>query len=262
MKNFTVVLLGVSLFFLLLIILIFSPFAMVDAGHRGVVVQFGEVQDHILSEGFHFISPLENVEEYDVRTQKVETDADAASGDLQSVNTTIAVNFHVNPDLVKSLFQETQGDYQVTLINPAIQEAVKEATAQFTADQLITKRQEVKEAMRSALTSREAMKFFVVEDVSIVNFSFSASFNQAIEKKVQAEQDALAAKNKLEQVKYEAEQKVVAAEAEAESIRIQAQAVTSQGGADYVKLQWIAQWNGVMPSYVMGDAMPLINIGN
>ncbi len=252
---------GACILFLLLFLAL-SPFALINAGHRGVIVRFGQVQDQVLGEGFHLINPLDSVKEYDIRTQKIETGADAASKDLQSVSTTIAVNFHVNPEYVKTLYQETQGDYQITLIDPAIQESVKAATAQFTADELITKREEVKTAMRTALTSREAMKFFIVEDVSIVNFSFSVSFNQAIEAKVKAEQDALASKNKLEQVKYEAEQKVVAATAEAEAIRIQAQAVTSQGGADYVKLKWIEAWNGVMPTYMMGDATPLINIGN
>lgn len=255
------VLIVIALFVVLVIVVALSPFTLVDAGHRSVVTKFGQVQENILGEGFHFISPLASAHEFDVRTQKVETGADAASRDLQSVNTTIAVNFHINPDKVRALFQETQGDYQTTLIDPAIQESVKAATAKFTADELITKRQEVKEAMRTALTSREAMKFFIVEDVSIVNFSFSRSFNEAIEAKVKAEQDALASKNKLEQTKYEAEQKVVAATAEAEAIRIQAEAVTQQGGKDYVQLQAIEKWSGVLPTTMLpGSTVPFIDI--
>jgi len=245
----------------LILIVALSPFTLVDAGHRSVLTKFGQVQDEVLGEGFHFISPLASPHEYDIRTQKVEANASAASKDLQNVQTRIAVNFHINPDKVRFLFQETQGGYQETLIDPAVQESVKAATAQFTADELVTKRQEVKETIRTALTSREAMKFFVVEDVSIVNFSFSESFNNAIEAKVKAEQDALASKNKLEQTKYEAEQKVVAATAEAESIRIQAQAVTQQGGKDYVQLQAIQKWNGQLPNqFVPGSALPFINL--
>ena len=243
-----------------LVLLTLSPFALVNAGHRGVVTSFGKVKDVVLGEGFHFINPVDSVKEYDVRTQKVEVQASAASGDLQSVEATIAINFHVNPDTVKSLYQETQGSYKTTLIAPAIQEAVKASTAQYTADQLITKRAEVKEAMKQALIGRSSMKFFIVDDVSIVNFSFSDSFNIAIENKVRAEQDALASKNKLEQTKYEAEQKIVSATAEAEAIRIQAQAITQQGGDAYVDLQAVNKWNGVLPSYVMGGSIPFINV--
>lgn len=238
----------------------FLPFTLVNAGHRAVLTSFGKVRDEVLGEGFHFISPLDGVTKYDIRTQKAEVTADAASRDLQSVDATIAVNFHVNPDTVRSLYQETQGDYNYTLIAPAVQESVKAATAQFTADELITKRNEVKDAMKQALSEREGMRYFVVEDVSIVNFSFSESFNEAIENKVRAEQDALAAKNKLEQTKYEAEQKIVSATAEAQAIQIQAEAITQQGGSEYVNLQAVLKWDGKLPTYMLGDSTPFITL--
>lgn len=252
----------ISLLFLSIVgVLMFSPFTLVNPGHTAVLTQFGKVQEETLPEGFHFISPLDSVHEYDTRTQKIETESNAASKDLQTVRTSIALNFRVNPETVQFLFQETQGDYNLTLIAPAIQESVKAATAQFTAEELVTKRAQVREAMRNALTEREAMRFFIVEDLSIVDFAFSQSFNNAIENKVKAEQDALAAKNKLEQTKYEAEQRVVQAEAEAEAIRIQAEAVTQQGGKDYVQLQAISKWDGKLPNYMLGDgATPFVNI--
>lgn len=255
-SNLGLIIAGVSLTLVVILFIAFSPFTLINAGHRGVITNFGKVHDVVLGEGFHFISPFWSVNEYDVRTQKIETQADAASRDLQSVSANIALNFRVNPDTVQSLYQQTQGKYEATLIAPAIQESVKAATAQFTADELITKRAEVKEAMAMALRSRESMRYFIVEDVSIINFAFSESFNASIEKKVTAEQDALASKNKLEQTKYEAEQRVVQAQAEAEAIRIQAQAVTSQGGAEYVKLQWIEAWKagGSKVPNVMADS--------
>jgi regulator of protease activity HflC (stomatin/prohibitin superfamily) len=100
----------------------------------------------------------------------------------------------------------------------------------------------------------------IITDVAIVDFNFSESFNKAIENKVTAEQNALAQKNQLEQVKYEAEQTVVKAKAEAEAIRIQAQAVTSQGGADYVKLKWVEKWNGTLPTHSLSGATPMIQL--
>lgn len=249
-----------GLFALVFIVLLLalSPFTVIPSGHRGVLTNFGNVQEEVLDEGFHFISPFYSVHKYDTRTQKIETVADAASKDLQSVSTSIAVNVRVNPELVNDLFQETQGKYAETLIAPAIQESVKAATAQFTADELITKRAEVKSVMQEALKSRTSMRFFVVEDVSVTNFTFSDSFNQAIENKVRAEQDALASKNKLEQTKYEAEQRIVQAQAEAESIRIQAEAL--KDNQDLVALEAVRKWNGVLPSYILGDSVPFITI--
>ena len=258
MRNMKKYIIAIGAFILVTIVMVFWPFALIDAGHRGVVTQFGEVKTEILQEGFHFINPMWTVHEYDVRTQKNVTQANAASKDLQSVSTTIALNYHINPDFVRELFQETQGEYDSTLIAPAVQESVKAATANFTAEELITKRSEVKQAMIESLSSRKSMRFFLVEDVSIVDFSFSESFNTAIENKVRAEQDALASKNKLEQIKYEAEQKVVTATAEAESLRIQAEALASN--SSLVSLEAVRKWNGVLPTYVLGDSIPFLNI--
>lgn len=118
----------------------------------------------------------------------------------------------------------------------------------------------MKEAIETALKERLAEAHVIVTNVDIINFNFSQSFNTAIEAKVTAEQDAQKAKNDLERVKFEAEQRVAQAQAEAEAIRIQAAAVTSQGGADYVKLKWIEKWNGTLPQTSLGDAVPLINL--
>ena len=105
--------------------------------------------------------------------------------------------------------------------------------------------------------------FMVVDEFSIVNFNFSESFNTAIEAKVTAEQNALAAKNKLEQSKYEADQRIATAKGEAEAIKIQAQAIQTQGGAAYINLKAIEKWNGLLPVYMMGNSpVPFINLDN
>ena len=249
---------GIAGVLLLILVVLFSPFTEIGAGHRGVITVFGAVQDTVLGEGFHFISPTASIHSIDVRTQKVQTDADAASSDLQSVNATVAVNYHVNPIEVAKLYQEVSGDVQETVIDPAIQEAVKAATAGFTAEELITKRPEVSGLIQKNLVDRLSTKHLIVETVSIVNFSFSDSFNAAIEAKVTAEQNALAAKNKLDQIQYEAQQTVATATAAAESIRIQAEALKSN--PDLVNLKAVEKWNGVLPSYVMGNAVPFIDI--
>lgn len=249
-----------GLFIALVAFMIFSPFTLINVGHRGVVSNLGHVKDEVLTEGFHFISPFDSVQEIDVRTTKVEADVSAASKDLQAISATVAVNYNVNPSLVKGLYQDTAGRFEETLIAPAIQESVKAATAAFTAEELVTKRSEIKDSVLTTLRSRENLRYFNIQDVSIVNFDFSDSFNEAIERKVTAEQEALASKNKLEQTKYEAEQKIVRAQADAESIRIQAEAVQNQGGKEYIDLVIANKWNGVLPTYMMGDAVPFVNL--
>lgn len=241
----------------LLAVILFSPFTVIGAGNRGVVTNFGKVKEEVLTEGFHWVSPMAAVIEMSVQTQRFEATASAASKDLQSVTAQIVVNGHIDPTAVNKLYQSIGSDYEAKIIDPAIQESVKAATAQFTAEELITKRAEVGSLIQTSLAERLQKNYISVESVSIVDFQFSPSFNAAIEAKVTAEQDALAAKNRLEQIKYEGEQTVVKANAEAESIRIQAESIAQQGGEAYVKLKWIEKWNGALPATMLNDAASL-----
>jgi regulator of protease activity HflC (stomatin/prohibitin superfamily) len=156
------------------------------------------------------------------------------------------------------VYQEFRKDFRSRLIDPAIQEAVKAATAKFTAEELITKRPEVKEEMRIALNDRLLANGIIVKDISIVNFAFSPSFNQAIEEKQVAEQRALQAERDLQRIEIEKEQAIAAAEGEAEAIRIKAEALRSN--PDLIELNAVEQWNGILPTYLMGDAVPFLNI--
>ncbi len=244
------------------IILLFSVLGTISAGHAGVKTRFGAVVGRV-SEGLYFKLPfIEQVNIMDIQTQKEQIEAEAASADLQTVNTTVAVNYSLNPEQIVDLYAHIGTGYKVRVIDPAIQEVVKAVTANYTAEQLITKRSEVTEAIHSSLASRLSPSGILVSSVSIVNFNFSASFNEAIEAKVTAEQNALAAKNKLDQIKFEAEQRITTATAEAEAIRIQAQAIQSQGGAAYVNLKAIEKWDGKLPTQMIpGASVPFVNIG-
>ena len=258
--NYGKIALHVILGFIILVVL-FGSFSIIDAGERGVVLNFGAVSDKIMTEGFNFKVPFyQSVHKLDIKTQKEEVVATAASKDLQTVSTQIALNFHLSATEVNRLWQTVGSEYKTRIIDPAIQEAIKASTAKYTAEELITKRSEVKETVKMLLTERLAKEFIVVDELSIVNFDFSNSFNSAIEAKVTAEQNALAAKNKLEQVKFEAEQRITQAKGEAEAIRIQAQAIQNQGGAEYVNLKAIEKWNGDLPTYMMGNSVPFVNI--
>lgn len=253
----------VAFFFIVAVVLFMSPFVVVSAGERAVVTSFGAVKGE-MGPGIHFLSPIsQSATILNVQTQKEQTDASAASKDLQNVNTTVAVNYNVDPNKVTDLFTTVGVNFKGTIIDPAIQEVVKSVTANYTAEELITKRPAVTDEIQAQLTTRLAANDILVTAISITDFKFSDSFNAAIEAKVTAQQNALAAQNKLQQIQFEAQQTVATAKAQAEAIQIQAQAINSQGGADYVALQAIKAWDGHYPSTYLGSAssLPIINIG-
>lgn len=245
----------------LVVILLVNPFAMVQSQQVGIVTQFGAIKGTI-GEGLHVINPFTTDVVYmDISNLKEEADASAASKDLQMVTTKVALNYQIDSSKADVLYREFKRDYVERLIQPAIQEAVKSATAKYTAEELITKREEVKGVMFEDLKSRLAPRNINITELMITSFDFSPTFNAAIEAKVQAEQEALKAKNDLARVEFEADQRVEQAKAEAEAIRIQAEAITSQGGAEYVQLKAIEKWNGTVPTtMVPGATVPFINL--
>ncbi len=228
------------------LMVVFSSFYVIDAGERGLVLRFGEVKS-VESQGLHFKTPLlDSVKKFDIREDKVEREASASSKDLQIVSTQLAINYEVELNSVELIYTKykTREIAVAKIIDPIIQDVVKATTAKFTAEELITKRSEVKDLMESTLREKVNGTGITVTRMNIVNFDFSTSFNQAIEDKVTAEQQALKAENDLARIEFESQQRITQAEGEAEAIRIQAEAVNSQGGADYVELQRIQKWNG------------------
>jgi len=259
-SSFALLLLKVVVGFLLIIILvnIFSFFVVINPGERGVLLQLGTVKG-VYEPGLHFQLPLiNNVVVLDVRTQKTEDAVDAASKDLQSIEGTVALNYHLDPANVDKIYQEVGLEYPSRIIGPAIQESVKASTAKFTAEELITKRQAVKEDIRSSLEERLKVYYIDVDDLSIVNFSFSEEFNRSIEAKQTAVQNALKAENDLKRIQIEAQQKIETAKAEAESIRIQGEALKENAGL--VQLKMVEKWNGQLPYYAGGYNAMLINM--
>lgn len=243
----------------LFLVWIFSPFVVVGAGERGVVFnQFHGVEQKILGEGFSFIIPVvERVVKMDVRIRKSDTRATAASKDLQTVGTEIVLNFHLFPDKVNKIYQDIGLEYEKRIIDPAVAEIVKAVCAEFTAEELITKRQIVKEEIKTALHKRLMTSHISMDELNITDFQFSKIFNEAIESKQTAEQLALKAQRDLERVKIEGQQKIVTAKAEAESQRIQKETISPI----ILQLRAIEKWDGKFPQVLGGSgAMPFINI--
>jgi regulator of protease activity HflC (stomatin/prohibitin superfamily) len=249
----------------LIVVLWLMPFTVVDAGERVVVTRWGKVV-RTLDPGVHWVTPIaESTETFDVRTQKEEVTASAASKDLQSVTAVIALNYNLDPENVGDIYQSLRKEYKTRVIDPAIQEAVKASTAKFTAEELITKREVVKEEMLGLLRVRLASEHIVASGVSIVDFDFSPDFNKAIELKVKAQQMALQAENDLKRIQFEAQQTIATANATAQSIRLQSDAANNEKYIQLkqleVQLEYAKKWDGVLPTSIYaGVPLPIMNV--
>ncbi|MDH5721192.1 MAG: prohibitin family protein [Spirochaetia bacterium] len=243
-----------------------NPFVTVPAGHRGVVLNFGAVSDKIMGEGLHLRIPImQSIIKMDVQLQKSNTKADAATKDLQNTKFAIVINYHVSPDKVNWVYQKIGAQYEDRIIDPNVEEAVKAISAKYTAEQLITKRQFVSEEIMASLKAKLIVYNIVVDNFSIVDFEFSAQFAEAIEQKQAAEQMALKAERDLTRITTEAKQKVEGARAEAMSLRLKRMEVTTQLlelKKIEAEMKAIEKWDGKLPTYTGGGAMPFLNIDN
>lgn len=252
------------------VMVIFGCFYIIGAGQRGVLLTFGKASPTPSEPGFHLKMPFaQKVRKMEVRTQKIEVLADSASRDLQDVQTTIALNYHVLPEETVILYSNVGLNYRERIIEPAIQESVRAITAKFNAEELVTKRIEVRQGIRELLRERLINYNIAVDDFNIVNFQFSEEFDKAIEEKVTAEQKKLKAERDLERIKIEKEQKITQAQAEAEALRLQKQVITDdliklrsievKSKALDVQLEAVLKWNGILP-LVTSDALPLVGL--
>ncbi|UPT75254.1 MAG: prohibitin family protein [Elusimicrobiota bacterium] len=212
----------------IVVALISSTVVIVPPGHRGVIFnRVSGIKPAALNEGLNFVIPvLESTVLMDVRVQKDSYDATAASKDLQTVHTKVALNFRPVPEAVPKLYSEVGVAYSDRVIAPAVQEAVKATTARFTAEELITHREDVKKIIQELVEKYVSKVNIRIEELYITDFDFSRQFAEAIESKQIAEQTALKAKRDLDRIKIEAEQKIATARAEAESLKMQREAIT------------------------------------
>ena len=247
----------------LLICIIASAVYTVKSGERALVFTWGKLTS-VSGEGFHFKMPVaQEINIVDIRVQRTDAPAEAASKNMQSVKTVITVNYRLDAAKLIELYSTVGLDVENKVISSRVQEVVKAAVARYTADELLVKRETIKDEISESLTRQLAQYFIIVEfgGVQITNFSFSKEFDRAIEEKQVAEQKALTAKNDLERIKVEAEQQVAHAQGQAEAIRIQAEAIRAQGGKEFVQLKAIEKWDGELPTYMGANApLPFIEV--
>jgi len=256
--------------FIVIIVLMSESVVIVQAGHRGVVLYVGAVENRVLGEGVHFIIPFaEQVIQLEVRTLKFEANATAASNDLQEVATVIALNYHIDPSKANIIYQQLGADYADRIIAPTIQESVKASVAKFNAEQLITQRETAKGVIAQAIRNTLSARDITVETIFITDFKFSESFSTQVESKVVAFQKYLTEQNNLKAIQVIANQTVVQAQAqaranvarasgEAQAIKI----ITEQLRQSPQYLQWqsINRWNGQMPYALGSGAFPFFQL--
>ena len=243
--------------------ILISSFTVISAGHTGVQVTLGEVNPNPLTEGVHFVNPISSVKDVDVRLQKDQlTGANAGTKDLQQVHTDIVVQYRLNASKVPQIYKDFGLNVDEKVLGPAINEAFKTVTAHYTSEELITKRQQVSEEIQTHLKAKVAPFDIDVSGISLVNFGFSADYQKAIEQKVISVQQTAKAEQDLRRIEVEAKSRIAQAEGEAKAISIQAQAIQSNGGQNYVQLQWIEKWNGQLPTTVLnGSNGMMLNMG-
>ena len=255
---------------LLLLVLGFASTARVETGHIGIVTNFGAATDKLLQPGLNFKVPfVEGVESFSIQTQKKESEAAAASRDLQAVNAKIAVNYRLDPTKVQEVFKTIGREYQAIVIDPQVQEVFKATTAEYTAEELITKREEVKSKARTRLLERLRRYNIIVDDFTIIDFDFaSQEFKNVIEAKQVAAQEVLKAEQEKQLAAVRNEQAVAKAEADktvaitqaqgqAEAQKLQQQSLSEL----YIQNKAIDKWDGKLPQFAGGDApLPFIQV--
>lgn len=276
---------GVFVIFLVLVVMfLFSSFTIIDAGERGVVISATTgVKDEVLGEGFHFKTPfVDRVKEINVQTTKIEKETVSTSADQQIVNVKIALNYHPTPDSVNKLYQQIGMDYESRIILPAMEDGIKTAMAQFKAEDLIQRRDEVGAKALDIIKSKIEKKYISVDGFNIIEIDFSETYNNAIELKVEAEQNVEKEKNILEKEKIQAEILIVQSEAQkqraileaqgrAESTKIEAEAQANaiqkindamSQNENYLTYQYISTWNGQMPMIVSDGSGFIVDLQN
>src|SRR5712692_8367468 len=256
--------------FIVIIVVMLESVVVVEAGHRGVVLYVGAVENRVLGEGIHFIIPFaEQVVPLEVRTLKFQANASAASNDLQEVQTTIALNYHISPSQANIIYQQLGADYADRIIAPTIQESVKASVAKFNAEELITKRATAKALIAQTIGDTLSARNIVVETVFITDFKFSQAFATQVESKVVAFQKFLTEQNNLLAIKVIANQTVVQAQAAARANVAKAngesqaiKTITVQLKQSPTYLQWLSinRWNGQMPYALGSGAFPFFQL--
>ena len=253
-------LIQISVLLLMPAVLSGCGFEIVQTGYRGVMTRFGKVVGGTMDEGLHFFNPFtSNIIEMDVREKRIDRKTIAYTKDVQNVTVNYALNFFPNKTQMHNFYQNVGMEWATVIIPQILEGAIKEIVGKYEAVALINNRQEAVQGIRMLIEERLREKNVTMQNFELTNFDFNDAFENAVEKKVIAIQQAEEAKNRTVRVQEEAQQKVIAAKAEAESMRIRARALTQN--KSLVEYEAVQKWNGKLPEIMAGgNSVPFINV--
>lgn len=228
----------------MIIMLFASSVRIVESGQVGIRVRLGKVTNKTTSEGINFQIPfIERIEKLNIRVQKTEVTTNSSSKDLQDVDMSLVVNYRIDKEKSINLYKTVGKNYEIIILEPAIEEEIKAVTSRYTAEELITQRSKVSEEAKKELDKKVSKYGIIINEFNITNFKFSEEFSKAIEEKQVAEQKVLTAKQELEKEKIEAEKKIVKAEAEKQANELKEHSLTD----NIIREKFIEKWNGELP---------------
>jgi regulator of protease activity HflC (stomatin/prohibitin superfamily) len=262
------------------LILFFSIFRVIPAGHVGVKVLFGQVEPVPLREGLNVVwNPLYDVVDMDTRVVKQQSRYDAASKDLQAVHVEMVLNYRLIPDRAPEVYKGIGLGYAGVIVDPAAQEVLKANTATHNAAEILVRRQVIKGEIQHDLGIWLAKYGIELKEAALANIRFDAAYEKAVEAKQIEEQKAEQKRYELVQAQRQAE--IAAAEAKgkgdaareeargvAEALRLKGEAeaaynakVAASLTASLLQQQYLTRWDGKLPQYTLGgNAVPFIQI--
>lgn len=246
------------------VVVLLNSFTTVPTGHVGIKTRFGKVQDSVIQEGLNVKTPfIEKIVKIDCKTKKIEESSESSTKDMQTVTSTVAVNYNVKKDSANILYREVGKEYEEIIIKPAILESIKSTMAQYTAEELITKRAEVSNKIQETVTEKIESRGFDITEFNLTNIDFSEEYDKAIEAKAVKQQEVATAKAELEKQKIQNEKEISIAQKDAEVMRLQNQEITDKTlrlKELEVQEKIANKWDGQLPSTTLGDNIPMVNV--
>lgn len=231
----------------------------VDTGFRGIKVSFGQVEGPPLSEGLYFVNPFTtSIVQMDTRTQAWTSKTSAYTHDIQAADVSFTLNYRLDPSRVALIYRTVGKDWEDKLVGQVVYQDLKDEIAKWDAVDLVANRQRASDEAQTAIMKDLAARDVMVSGFFVTDIAFSAAFDNAVEAKVIAAQQALQAQNKTAQIQQEANQTIITAKAAAESMQIRADAL--EKNSKLIEWEAVQRWNGVLPTYMMGNAVPFISM--
>ncbi len=245
---------------IVVLIFVFSGFYSISPGYRGVLVTLGKVDQKSYVNGVGFKWPfVSSMVEMDVRTRKMTEKTATYTSDVQTAELEYTFTYDLNSENVHILYETVGMDYEGKKLIPVLNDVLKDVVGKWQAQDLVSNRDKARVDVIAGLQDRLDKRFFQNITFQFINIDYSDKFEGAIEDKVIAEQKAQEAVNNTKRIREEADQKVISAKAEAEAMEIKSQALAKNKGL--TEYEAVQKWDGKLPQYMLGNSVPMINLG-